>query len=61
MNENEKKMYEAEKRALAAIKMSLPDGIKHTFRNYQTAKGMWDALEKRYVGNADVKKKKLIC
>ncbi|KAJ0723344.1 hypothetical protein HanOQP8_Chr08g0297061 [Helianthus annuus] len=54
-----KKMYEAEKRALAAIKMSLPDSIKHTFKKYTNSKDMWDALEKRYAGNADVKKNKI--
>ena len=59
MQEPDKKMYEAEKRALAAIKMSLPDSIKHTFKKYTTSKDMWDALEKRYEGNADVKKNKV--
>ncbi|KAM0052178.1 putative transcription factor interactor and regulator CCHC(Zn) family [Helianthus debilis subsp. tardiflorus] len=59
MQENDKKMYEAEKRALAAIKMSLPDSIKHTFKKYTTSKEMRDALEKRYEGNPDVKKNKV--
>ncbi|KAJ0693836.1 putative transcription factor interactor and regulator CCHC(Zn) family [Helianthus annuus] len=59
MQDNDKKMYEAEKRALAAIKMSLPDSIKHTFKKYTNSKDMWDALEKRYAGNADVKKNKI--
>ena len=59
MNDAEKKMYEAEKKALAAIKMSLPDSIKHTFKRYSTSKDMWDALEKRYQGNSDVKKNKV--
>ena len=57
MDAEQKKMYEAEKRALAAIKMSLPDGIKHTFKRYSTSKEMWDALEKRYQGNDDVEEK----
>ncbi|KAJ0796097.1 hypothetical protein HanPI659440_Chr04g0158231 [Helianthus annuus] len=59
MKDAEKQMYEAEKRALVAIKISLPDGIKHTFKRYTTSKEMWDALEKRYEGNADVKKNKV--
>ncbi|KAJ0683464.1 hypothetical protein HanPI659440_Chr16g0658571 [Helianthus annuus] len=59
MQEADKKMYGAEKRALAAIKMSLPDSIKHTFKKYINSKDIWDALEKRYVGNADVKKNKV--
>ncbi|KAJ0701295.1 hypothetical protein HanOQP8_Chr10g0377821 [Helianthus annuus] len=38
MQEDDKRMYEAEKRALAAIKMSLPDGIKHTFNKYTNSR-----------------------
>ena len=59
MEDNEKKMFEAEKRALAALKMSLPDRINHTFKKYTTSKHMWDALEKRYEGNADIKNNKV--
>ena len=51
MTDNEKKMYDAEKKALAAIKMALPLGIKHTFKSYSTSKEMWKALEKIYEGN----------
>ncbi|KAJ0587956.1 putative transcription factor interactor and regulator CCHC(Zn) family [Helianthus annuus] len=51
MNEADKKVYEAEKRALAEIKSSLPDSIKHTFTKYTNSKDMWDALQKRYQGN----------
>ncbi|KAJ0499674.1 hypothetical protein HanLR1_Chr13g0506491 [Helianthus annuus] len=51
MKEADKKVYEAEKRALAAIKSSLPDSIKHTFTKYTNSKDMWDALQKRYQGN----------
>ncbi|KAJ0612233.1 hypothetical protein HanHA300_Chr01g0025261 [Helianthus annuus] len=54
MDESERQVVDAEKKALAAIKMSLPDGIKHTFTKYTNSKDMWDALEKRYQGNADV-------
>ncbi|KAJ0614335.1 hypothetical protein HanIR_Chr02g0061301 [Helianthus annuus] len=60
MQEDDKKMYEAEKRALAAIKTSLPDSIKHTFKRYTNSKDMWDALEKRYQGNEDVKRNKAV-
>ena len=59
MTDNEKKMYDAEKKALAAIKMALPLGIKHTFKSYSTSKEMWKALEKRYEGNEDVKKNRI--
>ncbi|MFS8007019.1 putative transcription factor interactor and regulator CCHC(Zn) family [Helianthus anomalus] len=54
MKEADKKVYEAEKRALAAIKTSLPDSIKHTFTKYTNSKDMWDALQKRYQGNESV-------
>ncbi|KAJ0435677.1 hypothetical protein HanIR_Chr17g0895901 [Helianthus annuus] len=48
MQEYEKRMYDAEKKALAAIKMSLPLGIKHTFNRYGSSRELWKALEKRY-------------
>ncbi|MFS7983541.1 hypothetical protein Hanom_Chr11g00975681 [Helianthus anomalus] len=51
MDESEKGMVNAEKRALAAIKTSLPDSIKHTFTKYTNSKDMWDALHRRYQGN----------
>ena len=54
MKEADKKVYEAEKRALAAIKTSLPDSIKHIFNKYTNSKDMWDALQKRYQGNESV-------
>ncbi|MFS8022600.1 hypothetical protein Hanom_Chr16g01441431 [Helianthus anomalus] len=44
-------MYEVEKKVLAAIKMSLPDDIKHIFNKYSNSKDMWDALQKRYQRN----------
>ncbi|KAJ0938205.1 putative transcription factor interactor and regulator CCHC(Zn) family [Helianthus annuus] len=50
MKADDKKTYDAEKRALAAIKTSLPDSIKHTFTKYTNSKDMWDALQKRYQG-----------
>ena len=58
MSENEKKIYEAENRALSCIKMSLPQEILHTFRRYMCSKDLWDALERRYEGSPQVKKGK---
>ncbi|KAJ0856041.1 hypothetical protein HanRHA438_Chr14g0679931 [Helianthus annuus] len=48
MDESEKLMVNAEKKALAVIKMSLPEGIKHTIKHCGTSYELWKALEKRY-------------
>ncbi|KAJ0794597.1 putative transcription factor interactor and regulator CCHC(Zn) family [Helianthus annuus] len=48
MDESEKLMVDAEKKALAVIKMSLPEGIKHTIKHYGTSYDLWEALRKRY-------------
>ncbi|XP_035843953.1 uncharacterized protein LOC110931403 [Helianthus annuus] len=48
MDESEKLMVDAEKRALAVIKKSLPEGIKHAFKINGTSREVWEALEKRY-------------
>ena len=56
MKEEDEKIYEAENRAMSSIKMSLPQEILHTFRRYTSSKELWEALEKRYEGNAQVRK-----
>ncbi|MFS7912276.1 hypothetical protein Hanom_Chr02g00128141 [Helianthus anomalus] len=48
MQESEKQMFDAEKKVLTAIKMSLPFGIKHSFNRYGTSRELWEALEKCY-------------
>ncbi|KAJ0433283.1 putative transcription factor interactor and regulator CCHC(Zn) family [Helianthus annuus] len=48
MDESERQVVDAEKRALAVIKKSLPEGIKHTCKNYENSRELWEALEKRY-------------
>ncbi|MFS7936719.1 hypothetical protein Hanom_Chr05g00419091 [Helianthus anomalus] len=48
MDESEKLVVDAEKKALAAIKMSLPEGIKHTFKKFGTSRELWETLEKHY-------------
>ncbi|KAM0056936.1 putative transcription factor interactor and regulator CCHC(Zn) family [Helianthus debilis subsp. tardiflorus] len=48
MDESEKQLVDAEKKAFAVIKMSLPEGVKHTFKTYGTSRELWEALEKRY-------------
>ena len=44
MKEDDKKIYEAENRAMSCIKMSLPQEILHTFRSYKSSKELWEAL-----------------
>ncbi|XP_076937826.1 uncharacterized protein LOC143605691 [Bidens hawaiensis] len=58
MEEDEKKMYEAESKALAAITMALPQEILHTFKKYKIMRDMWDALENRYKGNIAIRNSK---
>ena len=60
MEEEGKLMYEAENKARAAITMSLPQDILHTFKRYRTSKELWEALERRFEGNEDVKKNKVL-
>ncbi|MFS8007398.1 hypothetical protein Hanom_Chr14g01260541 [Helianthus anomalus] len=48
MQESEKRIYDAEKKALTTIKMSLPLGIIHTYNRYGSSRELWEALEKCY-------------
>ena len=54
----EMKAYERERKAYAAITMALAGDIFHGFRKNKTAKTLWDALQKRYKGNDELKKSK---
>ena len=56
MKEEDKRMYEAENKALSAITMCLPQEILHTFKKYRTSRELWEALESRYEGNVEVRK-----
>ena len=56
MKEEDKRMYEAENKALSAITMCLPKDILHTFKKYRTSKELWEALENIYEGNMEVRK-----
>ena len=55
MKDEERKMYEAEHKAHSAITMCLPMEILHTFKGYRTSKELWEALERIYQGNAQVR------
>ena len=59
MGDDEKKMYEAESKAHAAITMALPQEILHTFKKYKTARELWEALENRYDGNVGIRTSKI--
>ncbi|XP_076910270.1 uncharacterized protein LOC143567858 [Bidens hawaiensis] len=58
MEDDEKKMYETESKALATITMALPQEILHTFRKYKSARELWEALENRYEGNVGIRNSK---
>ncbi|MFS8034119.1 hypothetical protein Hanom_Chr17g01577481 [Helianthus anomalus] len=45
MEESDKLMYDVEKKALAAIKTSMPFEIKRIFNNCWTSRELWEALE----------------
>ena len=59
MEDDEKKMYQAESKAHAAITMALPQEILHTFKKYKTAREFWEALENRYEGNMGIHTSKI--
>ena len=58
MNKDDKRMYEAENKALSAITMCLPQEILHTFKKYRTSRELWEALENIYEGNVEVRQNK---
>ncbi|KAI3828637.1 hypothetical protein L1987_02744 [Smallanthus sonchifolius] len=58
LDEEQKKAYDREKKALASITMSLTRELFHSFRGYDTSKDLWKTLQKRFEGNSDIKKSK---
>ncbi|KAI3810723.1 hypothetical protein L1987_20345 [Smallanthus sonchifolius] len=58
LDEEQKKAYDREKKALGSITMSLTRELFHSFRGYDTSKDLWKALQKRFEGNSDIKKSK---
>ena len=59
MKEDDRKMYEAEHKAHSAITMCLPMEILHTFKSYRTSKELWEALERRFQGNTQVRESRI--
>ncbi|KAI3776280.1 hypothetical protein L1987_46055 [Smallanthus sonchifolius] len=58
LDEEEKKDYDREKKALGSITMALTRELFHNFRGYDNSKDLWKALHKRFEGNNDIKKSK---
>ncbi|KAI3732619.1 hypothetical protein L1987_63826 [Smallanthus sonchifolius] len=58
LDEEEKKVYDREKKALGSITMALTRELFHIFRGYDNSKDLWKALQKRFEGNSDIKKSK---
>ncbi|KAI3776078.1 hypothetical protein L1987_45839 [Smallanthus sonchifolius] len=58
LDEEEKKAYDREKKALGSITMALTQELFHSFRGYDNSKDLWKALQKLFEGNSDIKKSK---
>ncbi|KAI3819555.1 hypothetical protein L1987_13396 [Smallanthus sonchifolius] len=58
LDEEQKKAYDREKKALGSITMSLTRELFHSFRGFDTSNDLWKALQKRFEGNSDIKKSK---
>ena len=56
ITEFDKKLYEAEKKALSCLKMSLPQDILHLFNGFNTSKELWLALKNHCEGDETLKK-----
>ena len=58
LNDEQKELFRHEKKAMATLKMTLTKELLHQVKKFSTAKEMFDAVEKIYVENEDIKKKK---
>ncbi|KAI3754747.1 hypothetical protein L1987_54537 [Smallanthus sonchifolius] len=58
LDEGEKKVYDKEKKAHGSITMALTRELFHSFRGYDNSKDLWKALQIRFEGNSDIKKRK---
>lgn len=59
LDDNEKKMYEAKKKAHAKKTMALPQEILHNFKKYGFARELWEVLENRLKGMWALKQQKV--
>ncbi|KAI3742393.1 hypothetical protein L1987_60073 [Smallanthus sonchifolius] len=58
LDEEEKKVYDRKKKAHGSITMALTRELFHSFKGYDNSKDLWKALQKRFEGNSDIKKRK---
>ncbi|KAI3724942.1 hypothetical protein L1987_64710 [Smallanthus sonchifolius] len=58
LDEEEKKVYDREKKADRSITMALSRDLFHSFKGYDNSKDLRKAIQKRFEGNSDVKKSK---
>ncbi|KAI3801968.1 hypothetical protein L1987_30088 [Smallanthus sonchifolius] len=58
LDEEEKKVYDREKKAHGSITMALSRDLFHSFRGYDNSKDLWKAIQMWFEGNSDVKKSK---
>ena len=58
MSDEEKKDYNKDKKAYASLTMSLPGYVLQCFKKCKTAHELWDALEKWFEGNDQLKRSK---
>ena len=55
LSEQQRKDYDAEKKAYAILSQAISKEIFHQFRQFTSSKSLWDALEQRHDGNASLK------
>ncbi|HEY5235656.1 MAG TPA: hypothetical protein VIJ14_05720, partial [Rhabdochlamydiaceae bacterium] len=58
MSGEERKDYDKEKKAYAAITMCLTRDVFNCFKTHETSYDLWEALSKRFGGNDTMKKRK---
>ena len=56
LNDEQKEAFKHEKKAMATLKMALTRELLHQVKKFPTAKEMFDAVEKIYMVNEDIKK-----
>ena len=55
MVDDQRRLFDAEKKAYAHLSQAIPRDLFHQFRQFTTSKQLWDALESRYEGNESLR------
>ena len=58
LSDEQKELFKYEKKALTTLKMAITKELLHQVKKFPTAKEMFGAIEKRYIGNEVIKKEK---